>query len=227
MGANLTLTAIFSFNNIRLKLKSRGQLWARVLRSDQHYAAQSVPSPFAYSRELCRWSRSRFPEHEPDELRRGWRKCYCPIYVCGTLDGRFKRQNSQQIRWEDAKTIRAQWEAAGSWDGKKPEPPPASTLEAAKPGRITIEDALKVFMASRHGMKIQPSTLRKYRTFTRQITTFAESKGYIMLDQITPGDIDLFYARWELGARTQARSCRCSKGSSGSASTAIGYQRLL
>jgi hypothetical protein len=32
--------------------------------------------------------------YESDELRRGWKKCHCPIYADGTLAGKFKRQNT-------------------------------------------------------------------------------------------------------------------------------------
>ena len=42
--------------------------------------------------------------------------------------------------------------------------------------------------------KIAPATLRKYRTFTKQLTAFAEQRGYVMLDQFRSADIDVFYS---------------------------------
>jgi len=39
----------------------------------------------------------------------------------------------------------------------------------------------------------------------KQITTYAESKGYVFLDQITADDIDLFWANWKLGPRAKGK----------------------
>jgi hypothetical protein len=47
--------------------------------------------------------------------------------------------------------------------------------------------------------------LRKYRTFTKQLTDFSAKRGYVMLDQFTPADIDVFYSDWNLGARAKGK----------------------
>ena len=65
--------------------------------------------------------------------------------------------------------------------------------------------ATKVFLSNREGAKIAHATLRKYKTFTKQLTAFAESRGYVMLDQFASGDIDVFYGGWELGARAKGK----------------------
>jgi hypothetical protein len=51
--------------------------------------------------------------YEADELRRAWKKYSCPIYVSGTLNGRFKRKNTKQTNWPEAKFTAAAWEAVG------------------------------------------------------------------------------------------------------------------
>ena len=72
-------------------------------------------------------------------------------------------------------------------------------------------------MSIREGEEIAPATLRKYRTFTKQLSFFAESRGYVMLDRITSGDVDRFYSiitacdrlgeiSWQSGNRTGAWS---------------------
>jgi integrase len=76
--------------------------------------------------------------------------------------------------------------------------------EPAKPQRIAIADAVKVFLTNRQGAKIAPATLRKHRTFTKQPTDFSEKRGYVMLDQFT-SDIDVFYSGWNLGARAKGK----------------------
>ena len=74
------------------------------------------------------------------------------------------------------------------------------------PGRITIADGVKVFLSNREGAKIASATLSKYRTFTKQLTAFADARGYVMLDQLTSADIDAFYAGWKLGARSKGKT---------------------
>ena len=54
-------------------------------------------------------------------------------------------------------------------------------------------------------VKIAHATLRKYKTFTKQLTAFADSRGYVMLDQFTSSDIDVFYGGWNLGARAKGK----------------------
>src|ERR1035441_6599899 len=105
---------------------------------------------------------------EYDERKRGWARCECPVFVSGTLQGVFKRQNTGEWEWSRAHSVAEQWEAAGSW-ATTPQALPEPALEPAKPNRITVEDAIKVFLTNREGMKIAPPTLRKYHTFARQI----------------------------------------------------------
>jgi hypothetical protein len=80
-------------------------------------------------------------DYEPDELRRGWRKCHCPIYLCGTLNRQFKRRNSEQTKWEDAKVAAAALEAADSWDGK-PVIQPCVPIAEPQPGRWASDRVL-------------------------------------------------------------------------------------
>lgn len=40
--------------------------------------------------------------YEADELRRSWKKCPCPIYPSGTLNGQFKRKNTERTAWAEA-----------------------------------------------------------------------------------------------------------------------------
>lgn len=141
---------------------------------------------------------------EFEEGRRGWKKCACLIHVSGTLGGKFSRKQTGKSDWDEAKALVASWETAGAWEGKvEPAPPPP--VPPPVPGRITIADATKVFLSNREGAKIAHATLRKYKTFAKQLTAFADSHGYVMLDQFTSGDIDVFYGGWDLGARAKGK----------------------
>jgi integrase len=145
-----------------------------------------------------------FHSGEFEERKKGWKRCACPIFASGTLAGRSRRRGTGRWEWDDAKAIAAAWEQAGVWDGT---PPPAVPIpdEPAKPQRIAIADAIKVFLTNRQGAKIAAATLRKYRTFTKQLTDFSDKRGYVMLDQFTAADIDVFYSGWNLGARAKGK----------------------
>lgn len=142
-----------------------------------------------------------------DELRRSSKKCFCPIYASGTLNGKFKRANTEQVHWPEAKAVIAAWEATGSWTALpssvaalSPEP------ETVNDTRITVEEALQGFLLVREASGITAATLSKHRSFARQIRALAESRGYRLLEQFTPSDIDSFYATRKLGVRTKGHA---------------------
>ena len=144
---------------------------------------------------------------EFDERRKDWgRKCACQVHMSGTLDGRFSRKSAGTADWAEARRIAEAYEQGDSWTGQpKPKPIPVAPTPATEKARITVEDACKVFVTNRESAAVAPATLRKYRTFTKQITAYAESRGYVMLDQFTPADVDLFWANWKLGARAKGK----------------------
>jgi len=140
---------------------------------------------------------------EFEEGRRGWKKCACLIHVSGTLGGKFNRRQTGKSEWDDAKAVVGEWEDADSWDGRNVLiPPPPTGGQAA---RVTVADAIAVYTSIREGEEIAPATLRKYRTFTKQLGAFAESRGYVMLDQFTCADLDTFYGGLKLGARAKGK----------------------
>ena len=71
--------------------------------------------------------------------------------------------------------------------------------------RITINAAVEAFIASRVSHVISVPTLKKYRTFTKQLLAYAESQGYFMLDQLDVSDMDRFYASWKDDKRSRAK----------------------
>jgi len=142
---------------------------------------------------------------EYDERKKGWKRCECPIFVSGTLQGKFKRHNTSRWEWDDARRAAAIFENSGSWSGAKAAPAEPIAPRPARPKPITIAEAIKVFLAHREAAKIAPSTYNKYRTFTKQLESFAADRGYIALDQFSSLDIDVFYSRMKLGARAKAK----------------------
>lgn len=144
-----------------------------------------------------------FRSGELDERRKGFRRCQCVIHVSGTLDGKFSRRATDATEWSQARAFASALEAASSWSGKVVLPPPGAV--APSPTRMTVADAIEVFLTNREGSKIAPPTYRKYKTFTKQLQAFADSRGYVMLDQFTTGDVDVFYSASTLGVRAKGK----------------------
>ena len=71
--------------------------------------------------------------YEADELRRAWKKCFCPIYASGTLNGQFKRKKY----WDSAPRgpTRKPSSQSGRPQAHGARPPrPPEPLVAAAPG---------------------------------------------------------------------------------------------
>lgn len=142
---------------------------------------------------------------EFDERRKDWgRKCACQIHASGTLGGKFSRKSIGTSDWAEAHRIAETFEKADSWTGTPKPEPVAAPDPAPATARVTIEDACKVFLATREASVAYP-TYRKYRTFTKQLQAFADSRGYVILDQFRPGDMDIFYTKSKLGPRSKAK----------------------
>lgn len=147
--------------------------------------------------------------YESDELRRGWKKCHCPIYADGTLGGQFKRRNTKQITWLGARAIAAGWEAAGRWEEKGdsvPPPTPVPTV-ASKPTAtgITIERAIDAFLAE-HSASSAPNTQKKYGVILKKLKAHSTAKGYVMIDQWGPIDVREFRQSWEVKPVTASKN---------------------
>jgi integrase len=139
------------------------------------------------------------------ERAKGWKRCGCTIFVSGTLAGRFSRKHTGRTAWDDARAYAAAFEIAGAWDGKIAAAVPPSGGEAPPPPHIAIPDAIAVYLSNRETANVAPATLRKYRLFTRKLQAFADSRGYVMLDQFTRADIDVFYSASTLGVRSKGK----------------------
>jgi integrase/recombinase XerD len=148
---------------------------------------------------------ARSSEHE--ERRKGWgRKCHCQIHISGTLDGKFSRKVTRTSDWIEAQRIAEAYQKEGSWTGRpKPEPIASEPEPAGAKPSLTIAGAIQVYLSNREAANLAPASLRKYGVFTRKLQAFAEERGYVMLDQFTRADIDVFYSRGSLGIRSKGK----------------------
>jgi integrase len=147
--------------------------------------------------------------YETDELRRGWKKCRCPIYAAGTLGGKFNRRNTRQSTWSEAKAIAVRWETAACWGPEDPAEPPVPT--AANPNNgpdsanTTIERAAAAFLAE-HAENSAPNTQRKCRTIMDKLKAYSAAKGYVLIEQWGPIDVREFRSAWRVSPTTAAKN---------------------
>ena len=148
-----------------------------------------------------------FRSYESDELRRGWKKCHCPIYADGTLAGKFKRQNTKKISWPEAKAVASAWEVAGRWTDDPGAPAPSSPVPAPAPEsrQTTIERAVGAFLAQ-HEESSALNTQKKYAIIMKKLRAHSAEKGYVMIDQWGPIDVREFRSSWQVSPTTAAKN---------------------
>jgi hypothetical protein len=127
--------------------------------------------------------------YKSDEIRRSWKRCLCPVYASGTIEGRFKRRNTERADWAEAKAVVRAWEDAASWDGVAQVPAsPAPGPQAPEAGRITIERAIRLLLAN--------------------LKAFSANRGVVMIDQWGPIDVREFRSSWPVSPRTAVKKIR-------------------
>jgi integrase len=154
-------------------------------------------------RQLCKGDHphnSRSSEY--DERKKAWRKCECPIFISGSLNGTFRRHNSGKWQWNDARVIAAQFETAASWITRISQPVPASPTHGPK--HTTIPDAIKAFLGEREEV-FAPNTYRKNRFVLNSLQAFAANKGYVLLGQWQPIDIRDLRGSWGVAQSTSGK----------------------
>jgi len=114
---------------------------------------------------------------------RGYRRCLCPIWVDGSLNGIEIRKSLRLRDWQRAQGLVRQWEA----DGQRVE----------KPRPLAVKEACEKFVADAEARNLREPTLYKYRLLFRQLQDFAAMHGLLC---ITDFDIDWvrrFRASWK------------------------------
>jgi integrase len=139
-----------------------------------------------------------------DERRKNWRRCECPIFASGTLQGKFRRKSTGQWEWADAKAIAGKWESAANWDGQS-SIATAAPQQTAPPLRPPIHDATAAYLSRCQNRAIRPTSFAKYRTFVNQLRAFANDRGYVYLDQFGVADMDAFYGSWKDGIKAKSK----------------------
>ena len=130
--------------------------------------------------------------HRPEG--RKYRRCKCPVWVDGHLNGVDIHKSLGTRDWQKAQGIVRQWEAEG-----------AALHGSPESSQVTVEQAWRHFLTDLEIRKLHPETLRKYRLLQRTMCEFAESQQLRLLEHFNLERLDVFRANWSDGALSAAK----------------------
>jgi len=146
---------------------------------------------------------SVYTRHHPDCKNAGdktWRRCRCPKWIWGSLNGKFIRQSARTHRWEEAEEFRRQLSeglppapaqeakpspaaSAGGRDSRDPsaEAPPSTPKKL----RVTIKAAVDSYLSDAVSRNVAEATLDKLETiFRKQFLAWTQAQGFEFIDEI-------------------------------------------
>ena len=168
-------------------------------------------SVFTRHSTTCRFSRDR-----------ACRRCNCPKWVGGQVNGYYFRQSAKTRQWAEAEEVRVKLEealikglppfgtavAAGSAPPipTPADPPSASRTEVPEPRvpkprpRVTVAQAVEAYLADAVSRSVETSTLKKLETiFRKQFLVWTRVEGIEYLDELELDTLLNFRNTWEDG----------------------------
>jgi hypothetical protein len=129
---------------------------------------------------------TRYSAHCPKRDDINWRRCRCPKWINGVLDGKFIRKTAKTRSWEKAEELKRTWEVADSPKSAEP---------------ITIEAAVEAYLKDAKARELREATLYKLEgIFRKQFLGWAKDKGLRFLKEIDLPLLRDFRATWKDGA---------------------------
>jgi len=154
---------------------------------------------------------SVYTRHHPDCKNAGdktWRRCSCPKWIWGSLNGKFIRQSARTHRWEEAEGFRRQL-SEGLLPTSRPAAKPDLAVDAPVPRRegsnserpqkprVTVETAVEAYLADATSRGVAPATQTKLTTiFRKQFLSWTRSQGLAYLDEIDLDALLNFRSTW-------------------------------
>ncbi len=114
---------------------------------------------------------------------RAYRRCLCPIWLDGSLNGVEIRKSLRLRDWQRAQDLVRQWEAEGQ--------------RVEKPKPLTVKEACEKFVADAEARNLREPTLYKYRLLFRQLQDFAVLHGLPCLTDFDVDWVRRFRASWK------------------------------
>ena len=157
---------------------------------------------------------SVYARHHPDCKNaddKTWRRCGCPKWIWGSLDGKFIRQSARANRWKEAEDLHRQL-SEGLVSASRPltvpvpaivatpVPPPIADPERPRKPQVTVEAAVKAHLADATSRGVAPATLTKLTTiFRKQFLAWTLVEGIEYLDELELDTLLNFRNTWEDG----------------------------
>ena len=113
---------------------------------------------------------------------REYRRCLCPIWVDGSLNGVEMRKSLRLRDWQRAQELVRRWEAEGQ--------------QIEKPKPLTLREACDKFLVDAEARNLREPTLYKYRLLFRQLQDFASLYGYSYIPDFDVDSVRRFRASW-------------------------------
>jgi hypothetical protein len=143
---------------------------------------------------------SVYTRHYPpcNKTDSNYRRCRCPKWINGTLaNSKFIRVSAQARSWEQAERKARLMDIAA-------DPLQKAVLEPNC--RITIEEAVKAFLADEQARKLaNTSTCQSKTLLEKQLLEWARCQSLKFLDELTTAKLREFRASWANGALTTQR----------------------
>lgn len=125
-------------------------------------------------------------EHCKDGRR--YRRCQCPIWVDGHVNGVAIHKSLKTRDWQKGQGIVREWEAAGE-----------QNVQSNKCEAITVEQAWQSFLADLEARNLSKSTIRKYRLLSRTMQEYSAQHGVLFLKQLDLMALRDFRLEWKDG----------------------------
>lgn len=111
---------------------------------------------------------------------RSYRRCNCPCWAEGTVEGKYFRESLKTRSWTRATDIVREREQSGGEDVR----------------RISIEEATEAFTRDAEARGLRTPSLYKYKLLFKQLKAFAEDKGLQFISECDVQNLRLFRESW-------------------------------
>jgi integrase len=129
---------------------------------------------------------------EPEEHKKNWKRCKCPIVASGSLNRVHRRMATKQTDWVTAAAKMAPYLTRNSWDDPEPPPQPPSPSgqpvedqpKDSAPG-VTVTAAVKAYLKAHGDADSANETIRGHGYSTAKILDLSRRLGVTRMDEWT------------------------------------------
>ncbi|HTU48514.1 MAG TPA: site-specific integrase [Bryobacteraceae bacterium] len=112
-----------------------------------------------------------------------WKRCRCPKWINGLLNGQFIRKSAKTRSWERAEDTKRQWEVADNPHKHEP---------------ARIDDAIDSYLTDAKARELKPATLYKLEgIFRKQFLSWTQQKGLRYLKEVNVPLLREFRGTWQ------------------------------